>query len=100
MVAETAMTKEARQLTLAEAKDGDWLIVTGTADESVKWQALRFGIGQGSLIQVQKNIRKGPVIISKKHVEIAIGRELAACVCVVPAPEPDNGNGNSRGSHQ
>lgn len=73
---------EAKELTLAEAKDGDWLIVTGTSDDEVKFQALRFGIGEGSLIQVQKNITKGPVIISKKHVEIAIGRELALSVTV------------------
>lgn len=77
--------EQENRLTLAEAKDGEWLIVTGTKDESVKWQALRFGIGQGSLIQVQKNIPKGPVIISKKHVEIAIGRELAHSVSVKPA---------------
>lgn len=74
--------------TLAEAKDGDWLMVTGTSDNDVKWQALRFGIGEGSLIQVQKNIPKGPVIISKKHVEIAIGRELAKSVTVDPAEAP------------
>lgn len=74
---------------LAEAKDGDWLIVTGTADEAVKFQTLRFGIGKGSLIQVQKNIPKGPVIISRKHVEIAIGRELAKNVSVKPAQPPE-----------
>ena len=73
------------QFTLAEAKDGDWLIVTGASDDEVKWQALRFGISEGSLIQVQKNIAKGPVIISKKHVEIAIGRELARSVTVKPS---------------
>ncbi len=76
---------ESKELTLAEAKDGDWLIVTGTRDEEVKFQTLRFGIGEGSLIQVQKNISKGPVIISKKHVEIAIGRELALSVTVKPS---------------
>lgn len=80
------MNKKAK--TLAEAKDGDWLVVTGTSDDDVKWQALRFGIGEGSVIQVQKNIPKGPVIISKKHVEIAIGRELAKSVTVDPAQEP------------
>jgi Fe2+ transport system protein FeoA len=83
---ERVLNKKAK--TLAEAKDGDWLVVTGTSDDDVKWQALRFGIGEGSVIQVQKNIPKGPVIISKKHVEIAIGRELAKSVTVDPAQEP------------
>jgi Fe2+ transport system protein FeoA len=77
-----------RVSTLAEAKDGDWLLFTGTADDDVNWQALRFGIGEGSLIQVQKNIPKGPVIISKKHVEIAIGRELAKSVTVQSCAAP------------
>lgn len=75
--------------TLADAKDGDWVVVTGTADDDVKWQALRFGIGEGSIIQVQKNIPKGPVIISKKHVEIAIGRELAKNVTVDLSKAPE-----------
>ncbi|MBX9670229.1 MAG: ferrous iron transport protein A [Candidatus Obscuribacterales bacterium] len=67
---------------LSDAKDGDWVIITGTSDEDVTMQTLRFGIAEGSLIQIQKNIPRGPVIISKKHVEIAIGRELAKCVSV------------------
>ena len=72
-------------MTLADANDGQWLVVSGTSDDDVMWQALRFGIGVGSLIQVQQNIPQGPVIVSKKHVEIAIGRQLAKSVNVKPA---------------
>lgn len=64
-------------MNLAEAKDGQELVVVEMADESVNKQALRFGIGKGSQIKVQKNIHKGPVIICRKQLEIAIGRELA-----------------------
>ncbi len=78
-------SKTEKGLTLADALDGQWLIVVGTDTDEVKWQALRFGIGEGSLIQVQKNIVRGPVIISKKQVEIAIGREIACSVSVKPA---------------
>lgn len=80
------------EMTLADAGDGQWLIVCGTSDDDVMWQALRFGIGVGSLIQVQQNIPHGPVIVSKKHVEIAIGRQLAKSVNVKPAdnfPQPE-----------
>lgn len=72
-------------MTLADAGDGQWLVVCGTSDDDVMWQALRFGIGVGSLIQVQQNIPHGPVIVAKKHVEIAIGRQLAKSVNVKPA---------------
>lgn len=64
-------------MTLSEAKDGQWLLVTRTLDDEITYQALRFGIGEGSRIQVQKNIPGGPIIISKNHLEIAIGRQLA-----------------------
>lgn len=60
-------------MTLSEGKDGQLLTVTGTEGDDITWQALRFGIGQGSQIQIQKNIPGGPVIISKNQLEIAIG---------------------------
>ncbi|MBX9693190.1 MAG: ferrous iron transport protein A [Cyanobacteria bacterium] len=74
-----------KRLTLADARDGEWLIVVGCDSDDIKWQALRFGIGEGSLIQVQKNIVRGPVIISRKQIEIAIGRDIACSVSVRPA---------------
>ncbi|MBS2001558.1 MAG: ferrous iron transport protein A [Candidatus Obscuribacterales bacterium] len=64
-------------MTLSEAKDGQWFIVERTTSDDITYQALRFGIGEGSRIQVQKNIPGGPIIISKNQLEIAIGRQLA-----------------------
>jgi Fe2+ transport system protein FeoA len=64
-------------LTLSDAKDGQWLVVERTLNDEITYQALRFGIGEGSRIQVQKNIPGGPIIISKNQLEIAIGRQLA-----------------------
>lgn len=72
-------------MTLADAKDGEKFVVVELTDEKVMTQGMRWGIVEGSTIQVQKNIKNGPVIISKKHTEMAIGRELAACVIVKPA---------------
>lgn len=84
-MAEDEKTAPGSKMTLADASDGQWLVVEGSSDDEVMWQALRFGIGVGSLIQVQQNIPHGPVIVSKKHVEIAIGRQLAKSVSVKPA---------------
>lgn len=74
-------------MTLSEAKDGQWLVVTSTQGDEITMQALRFGIGQGTQIQVQKNIRGGPVIIAKNQLEIAIGRQLANLIHVEPDQE-------------
>lgn len=69
-------------MTLSEAKEGQWLVVTSTEGDDISVQALRFGIGEGARIQVQKNLRGGPVIIAKNQLEIAIGRKLADCIKV------------------
>ncbi len=69
-------------MTLGDGKDGQLLVVTKTDGDDITWQALRFGIGEGSQIQVQKNIPGGPVIISKNQLEIAIGRQLASRIQV------------------
>lgn len=69
-------------MTLSEGKDGQLLVVTSTDGDDITWQALRFGIGAGSRIQVQKNIPGGPVVISKNQLEIAIGRQLASRIKV------------------
>ncbi|MFN8659391.1 MAG: ferrous iron transport protein A [Candidatus Obscuribacterales bacterium] len=74
--------------TLAEAKDGQNLTVVAFDNDEVVVQALRFGIDEGSQIRVQKNIPGGPVVISKHHLEIAIGREIARAIVVsVATPE-------------
>lgn len=68
--------------TLAEAKDGQSLTVIAFATEDIVIQALRFGLDEGSRIRVEKNIPGGPVIVSKHHLEIAIGREIARAIVV------------------
>ncbi len=64
-------------MTLADAREGDKLIVLATGDDEISLQTLRFGIDSGAEIEVQQNIRGGPVIVSRNHLEIAIGREIA-----------------------
>ena len=59
-------------MTLADAKDGEILTVLEIEDEKVLVEGLRWGITPGSTIKVEKVIAHGPVIIRKKHVEMAI----------------------------
>ena len=72
-------------MTLVDGKDGQRLIITRTDGDEITWQALRFGIGEGSNIQVQKNIPGGPVIVLRNQLEIAIGRQLAVLIEVSPS---------------
>jgi len=69
-------------MTLADAREGDKLVVISTGDDEVSLQTLRFGIDSGAEIEVQQNIRGGPVIVSRNHLEIAIGREIAKYIVV------------------
>jgi Fe2+ transport system protein FeoA len=72
-------------LTLVDGKDGQRLLITRTDGDEITMQALRFGIGEGSNIQVQKNIPGGPVIVLRNQLEIAIGRQLAVLIEVSPS---------------
>ncbi len=76
-------------MTLTEAKEGDWLVVTGVAGEEIMLAALRFGIDEGARIRLEKKIPAGPVIISRNQLEIALGRRLAQAIEVAPAAGED-----------
>ena len=58
-------------MTLLEAKEGEWLVVTSISYEEIAWQAMRFGIDEGSYIRIEKKLTGGPVIIVKNQLEIA-----------------------------
>lgn len=65
---------------LSESKEGQLLTVTNITNEEITWQALRFGLEEGSQIRIEKNINGGPVIVSKNNLEIAIGRRIAESI--------------------
>jgi Fe2+ transport system protein FeoA len=69
---------------LSDAIEGAKLVITGTDSEDVSIQALRFGISDGAVVTVSKNIKGGPVIIVRKQMELAIGRQLACAIEVAP----------------
>jgi len=73
-------TSNGNKTFLSEAKEGQSLTVTNITNEEITWQALRFGLEEGSRIRVEKNIAGGPVIVSKNQLEIAIGRKIAESI--------------------
>lgn len=71
-----------KEFALSDTEDGQLLVVVDTLDDEVTVQALRFGLDAGSIIRVEKNIRGGPVIVSRNQLELAIGREIAKNIIV------------------
>lgn len=55
-------------------------MVVRTLGEEITVQALRFGIGEGAELTIEKSIKGGPVIVVRNHLEIAIGRALAEAI--------------------
>ena len=64
-------------MTLADATEGKTFTIKNTDGEEVTVQAMRFGIAQGAVINIEKNIPGGPVIVSRNQMELAVGRQFA-----------------------
>lgn len=64
-------------MVLADARAGDRVIVVRVLPAEISLETLRLGIDSGAEIEVQQNIRGGPVIVCRNNLEIAIGREIA-----------------------
>ena len=70
-------------MVLAEVERGQKVRILKIEDETIRAQAIRFGISSGSEVQCSEKIVAGPIIISKRKQEIAIGRKLAERITVV-----------------
>ena len=70
------------EITLDQAQKGQKVTIRRIPDGVVRVQAIRFGIGEGSVILCMEKLPKGPVIIRKGWQEIAIGRKLAESILV------------------
>ncbi|MBP8629062.1 MAG: ferrous iron transport protein A [Negativicutes bacterium] len=70
-------------MVLAEVERGQKVRILKIEDETIRAQAIRFGISSGSEVKCSEKIVAGPIIISKGKQEIAIGRKLAERITVV-----------------
>lgn len=69
-------------MTLDQAKRGQKIIIGNIPDEGIKIQAIRLGIYEGAIVNCSGKIPFGPVIISNRMQEIAIGRNLARSISI------------------
>lgn len=72
-------------MTLDKVKRGQKVEICRIPDELVRAQAIRFGVGEGTIVTCMEKLPAGPVIISKGHQELAIGRKLAQKIDVKAA---------------
>jgi Fe2+ transport system protein FeoA len=66
-----------KNMMLDKCKRGQFVRITLISDIDVKIKAIRFGISEGEIVQLNEIIPAGPVVIRKNNQEIAIGRGLA-----------------------
>lgn len=64
-------------MTLDYIKRGQSFKITEIANDSVRAQALRFGISTGEWLICEEVVPRGPVVVRKKRQLIAMGRNLA-----------------------
>lgn len=64
-------------MTLAQATRGQKLSIVSIPNDTIRAQAIRFGIAIGALVECAEKLPAGPIIIAKGKQEIAIGRKLA-----------------------
>ncbi|SMD07261.1 FeoA family protein [Sporomusa malonica] len=72
-------------MTLAQAKRGQRLVIAAIPNPTIRAQAIRFGIAEGSEVECYEKLPAGPIVVSRGKQEIAIGRRLAENIEVKPA---------------
>lgn len=71
-------------MTLEKTCKGQLVTITSIPNDTVRAQAIRFGIAEGEKVVCQEVIPLGPVILQKNKQEIAVGRKLACQIQVEP----------------
>ena len=66
-----------KNMTLDKAKRGERVEIIHINDASVRAQAIRLGISEGSRLLCSEKLPAGPVILQNRMQEVAIGRKLA-----------------------
>jgi ferrous iron transport protein A len=69
-------------MTLLDAKPGQPIRILQIPDDRARAQCIRFGIGEGSLVESAEKIPLGPVLVRHCEQEICLGRRLAARIVV------------------
>ncbi|MFB6134448.1 MAG: ferrous iron transport protein A [Halanaeroarchaeum sp.] len=69
--------------TLHEVQAGEAFRIDAVADDEVRAQLLRMGFLDGE-VECRQHLRKGPVVISRRGTDLALGAPVAKSVAVTP----------------
>ncbi|MCJ7796712.1 MAG: ferrous iron transport protein A [Thermoleophilia bacterium] len=72
-------------MTLLEARKGSRVRILEIPDDRARAQCIRFGIGEGTVVDWAEPLRVGPVVVRQANQEICLGRNLAGRILVEEA---------------
>lgn len=78
-------------MTLLQAKRGRPVRIIEIPDERARAQCVRFGIGEGTLVDSAETLTAGPVLVRHRNQEICLGRSLACRIIVEEDPRGSQG---------
>lgn len=64
-------------MTLDRVKRGQFFKISDIPNETVRAQAIRFGIAEGEWLTCEEVVPAGPIVVRKNRQQIALGRKLA-----------------------
>jgi len=76
-------------MTLLEARRGSRVRILEIPDDRARAQCIRFGIGEGTVVDWAEPLRVGPVLVRQANQEICLGRNLAGRIMVEEAQPTD-----------
>ena len=69
-------------MTLLDARPGRPVRILRIADDRARAQCVRFGIGEGAVVESAEKLPLGPVLVRHCQQEICMGRKLARRVLI------------------
>lgn len=91
MVGDDLGGSQEEQMTLLEARKGSRVRILEIPDDRARAQCIRFGIGEGTVVDWAEPLRVGPVLVRQANQEICLGRKLASRILIEHA-EPTVGS--------
>jgi len=69
-------------MTLLDARPGRPIRILEIADDTVRAQCVRFGIGVGTVVDSAETLPLGPVLVRHCQQELCLGRKLAQRILI------------------
>lgn len=80
-------------MTLLNAQRGNRIRILEIPDDTARAQCIRFGIGEGTVVDSAEKLWAGPVLIRHCNQEICLGRRLAGRILVEDFAQGETGAG-------